>query len=143
MYEKCWLHHPIKGRLFASCHSFLWLCLALVWISNQIWRNTILSLSKSLIMRCHISARARRPWKRVAMLSWMPLVRNPLFSALFPLLFIPNRNFCTILGCGLLALQFPECTKHLGPIVPGTFMASNCQVAFHVCFGRLIPFDLA
>lgn len=24
------------------------------------------------------------------------------------------------LGCGLLALRFPECTKHLGPIVEGT-----------------------
>ncbi len=22
------------------------------------------------------------------------------------------------LGCALLALQYPECTKHLGPIVP-------------------------
>ena len=26
------------------------------------------------------------------------------------------------LGCGLLALRFPECTKHLGPIVPGTLV---------------------
>ena len=24
------------------------------------------------------------------------------------------------LGCGLLALRFPECTKHLGPLVEGT-----------------------
>ena len=24
------------------------------------------------------------------------------------------------LGCGLLALRFPECTKHLGPIAEGT-----------------------
>ncbi|MDU5676284.1 MAG: MmgE/PrpD family protein, partial [Pseudomonas aeruginosa] len=26
------------------------------------------------------------------------------------------------LGCGLLALRFPECTKHLGPLVEGTLV---------------------
>ncbi|MCH1626831.1 bifunctional 2-methylcitrate dehydratase/aconitate hydratase [Fredinandcohnia quinoae] len=26
------------------------------------------------------------------------------------------------LGCGFLALRYPECTKHLGPIVPGTIV---------------------
>ncbi len=32
------------------------------------------------------------------------------------------------LGCGLLALRFPECTKHLGPIVPGTLVPHGARV---------------
>jgi 2-methylcitrate dehydratase len=32
------------------------------------------------------------------------------------------------LGCGLLALRFPECTKHLGPIVPGTTVTTGARV---------------
>lgn len=32
------------------------------------------------------------------------------------------------LGCGLLALRFAECTKHLGPIVPGTTVANGARV---------------
>lgn len=32
------------------------------------------------------------------------------------------------LGCGLLALRFPECTKHLGPIVPGTTVRHGARV---------------
>ncbi|MGD8556734.1 MAG: bifunctional 2-methylcitrate dehydratase/aconitate hydratase, partial [Chromatiales bacterium] len=32
------------------------------------------------------------------------------------------------LGCGLLALRFPECTKHLGPIVPDTVVANGARV---------------
>jgi len=32
------------------------------------------------------------------------------------------------LGCGLLALRYPECTKHLGPIVPGTLVANGARV---------------
>lgn len=32
------------------------------------------------------------------------------------------------LGCGLLALRFPECTKHLGPIVPGTSVRHGARV---------------
>ncbi len=32
------------------------------------------------------------------------------------------------LGCGLLALRFPECTKHLGPIVPGTTVVNGARV---------------
>ncbi|HID81701.1 MAG TPA: bifunctional 2-methylcitrate dehydratase/aconitate hydratase [Chromatiales bacterium] len=31
-------------------------------------------------------------------------------------------------GCGLLALRFPECTKHLGPIVPGTIVRNGARV---------------
>lgn len=32
------------------------------------------------------------------------------------------------IGCGLLALRFPECTKHLGPIVPGTQVPYGVRV---------------
>ncbi|MCL9783142.1 bifunctional 2-methylcitrate dehydratase/aconitate hydratase [Vibrio sp. S4M6] len=32
------------------------------------------------------------------------------------------------IGCGILALKFPECTKHLGPIVPGTTVQYGCSV---------------
>lgn len=32
------------------------------------------------------------------------------------------------LGCGILALGFPECTKHLGPIVPGTSVPNGTRV---------------
>jgi 2-methylcitrate dehydratase len=32
------------------------------------------------------------------------------------------------LGCGLLALRFPECTKHLGPIVQGTVVPNGARV---------------
>ncbi len=32
------------------------------------------------------------------------------------------------LGCGLLALGFPECTKHLGPLVPGTTVRHGARV---------------
>ena len=32
------------------------------------------------------------------------------------------------LGCGLLALRYPECTKHLGPIVQGTQVPHGARV---------------
>lgn len=32
------------------------------------------------------------------------------------------------LGCALLALQYPECTKHLGPLVPGTLVPNGARV---------------
>ncbi|SHF07009.1 2-methylcitrate dehydratase [Modicisalibacter ilicicola DSM 19980] len=32
------------------------------------------------------------------------------------------------LGCGLLALRFPECTKHLGPLVEGTAVPHGARV---------------
>ncbi|MFQ6571843.1 2-methylcitrate dehydratase [Pseudomonas sp. UM16] len=32
------------------------------------------------------------------------------------------------LGCGLLALRFPECTKHLGPLVQGTLVPHGARV---------------
>jgi len=32
------------------------------------------------------------------------------------------------LGCALLALQYPECTKHLGPVVPGTVVPNGSRI---------------
>ena len=32
------------------------------------------------------------------------------------------------LGCGILALQYPACTKLLGPIVPGTVVPHGARV---------------
>jgi 2-methylcitrate dehydratase len=32
------------------------------------------------------------------------------------------------LGCGLLALRFPECTKHLGPLAQGTTVPNGARV---------------
>ncbi len=32
------------------------------------------------------------------------------------------------IGCGLLALKFPECTKMLGPVVPGTIVPNGSRV---------------
>ena len=32
------------------------------------------------------------------------------------------------LGCGFLALRFPECAKHMGPIVPGTVVRHGARV---------------
>ncbi|MFS0823107.1 bifunctional 2-methylcitrate dehydratase/aconitate hydratase [Bacillus sp. 1P02SD] len=32
------------------------------------------------------------------------------------------------IGSGILALRFPECTKHLGPIVPGTVVPNGVRV---------------
>ena len=32
------------------------------------------------------------------------------------------------LGCGFLAQRFPECAKHLGPIVPGTVVPNGARV---------------
>lgn len=32
------------------------------------------------------------------------------------------------LGCGILALRYPECTKLLGPVVPGTIVSNGARV---------------
>src|SRR5438094_7467010 len=51
--------------------------------------------------------------------------------------YIPNSKeaidtarycFMDTLGCGLLALRYPECTKHLGPIVPGALLHNGARV---------------
>ena len=36
--------------------------------------------------------------------------------------------FIDTIGCGLLALSFPECTKHLGPVVPGASMPHGVKI---------------
>src|SRR5690349_18596659 len=36
--------------------------------------------------------------------------------------------FMDALGCALLALRFPECAKHLGPIVPGAVLGDGARV---------------
>src|SRR5262249_9687554 len=36
--------------------------------------------------------------------------------------------FMDTLGCGILALRFPECAKLLGPIVPGTTVPNGARV---------------
>ncbi|EHJ05160.1 2-methylcitrate dehydratase [Marinobacter manganoxydans] len=41
-----------------------------------------------------------------------------------------TARYCLMdtLGCGLLALRFPECTKHLGPLVEGTVVPQGARV---------------
>jgi 2-methylcitrate dehydratase len=43
---------------------------------------------------------------------------------------IDTARYCLMdtLGCALLALRFPECTKHLGPIVPGALLTNGARV---------------
>ena len=40
------------------------------------------------------------------------------------------------IGCGLLALKYPNCTRHLGPLVPGTTVENGARV-----FGRSYELD--
>jgi 2-methylcitrate dehydratase len=37
------------------------------------------------------------------------------------------------LGCAMLALQYPACTRHLGPIVPGTVVTAGARVPGTSC----------
>jgi len=41
-----------------------------------------------------------------------------------------TARYCLMdtIGCGLLALRFPECTKHLGPLVEGTMVPNGSRV---------------
>jgi 2-methylcitrate dehydratase len=39
-----------------------------------------------------------------------------------------RNSLIDALGCGLLSLRFPECTKHLGPIVDGTVVPLGARV---------------
>lgn len=41
-----------------------------------------------------------------------------------------TARYCLLdaLGCALLALNFPACTKFLGPFVPGTDVAHGCRI---------------
>ena len=37
-------------------------------------------------------------------------------------------NLMDTLGCGLLALRYPECARHLGPVVPGATLVNGARV---------------
>ena len=41
-----------------------------------------------------------------------------------------TARYCLMdtLGCGFLALRYPECAKHMGPIVPGTIVPNGAYV---------------
>ena len=41
-----------------------------------------------------------------------------------------TARYCLIdsLGCAFLAYRYPECTKHLGPLVPGTLVPNGARV---------------
>ena len=67
-----------------------------------------------------------------------------------------TARYCLMdtLGCGLLALGYPECTKHLGPVVPGTtvphgarvpgtqYMLDPVQAAFNIgCMIRWLDYN--
>ena len=41
-----------------------------------------------------------------------------------------TARYCLMdtLGCGFLALSFPECAKHIGPLVPGTVVPNGARV---------------
>ena len=39
-----------------------------------------------------------------------------------------RHSLLDALGCGFLALRFPECGKHLGPLVPGTVVPNGARV---------------
>jgi 2-methylcitrate dehydratase len=43
---------------------------------------------------------------------------------------IDTARYCLMdaLGCALLALRFPECVKHLGPVVPGAVLANGARI---------------
>ena len=43
---------------------------------------------------------------------------------------IDTARYCFMdtLGCGLLALRYPECTKTLGPVVPGAFLPNGARI---------------
>lgn len=43
---------------------------------------------------------------------------------------LATARYCLLdtLGCGLLALRFPECTKHLGPLVEGTSVRYGARI---------------
>ena len=41
-----------------------------------------------------------------------------------------TARYCLMdtIGCGILALNYPACTKLLGPVVPGTVVPNGCRV---------------
>ncbi|KTC97481.1 2-methylcitrate dehydratase [Legionella geestiana] len=53
-----------------------------------------------------------------------------LSSPITSTLALDTARLCLMdtLGCGMLAMQFPECTKMLGPVVPGAVLADGARV---------------
>ena len=51
--------------------------------------------------------------------NYVPVSREAIDTARYDLM--------DTLGCGLLALRYPECTKHLGPIVPGALLPNGAD----------------
>ena len=59
-----------------------------------------------------------------------------------------TARYCLMdaLGCGMLALGFPECAKHLGPLVAGTVVPHGARVpgtqfritSYNVCYTKLL-----
>jgi 2-methylcitrate dehydratase len=43
---------------------------------------------------------------------------------------VDTARYCLMdaLGCALLALRFPDCVKHLGPVVPGAVLSDGARV---------------
>src|SRR6476619_5547748 len=43
---------------------------------------------------------------------------------------LDTARYCLLdsLGCAMLALQYPACVRHLGPIVPGTVVPKGARV---------------
>jgi 2-methylcitrate dehydratase len=43
---------------------------------------------------------------------------------------IDTARYCFMdtLGCGLLALRYPDCAKNLGPVVPGAFLPNGARI---------------
>jgi 2-methylcitrate dehydratase len=69
---------------------------------------------------------------------------------------VSTARWCILdaIGCGMEALMYPECTKHLGPIVPGTVVPNGVHVpgtsyvldpihaAFNIgCMNRWLDFN--
>src|SRR5262245_52500562 len=52
--------------------------------------------------------------------NYLPTSRDAIDTARY--------NLLDTLGCGLLALRYPDCAKHLGPIVPGAQLANGARV---------------
>jgi len=73
-----------------------------------------------------ISTAARPAWDQV-LTDIVDYVRD--YDIQSPLAYETARN-CLIdtLGCGLEALEYPACTKLLGPIVPGTVVPNGAKV---------------
>jgi len=73
-----------------------------------------------------VSSAARPEWDSV-LVDIVDYVRD--YEIKSPLAYETARN-CLIdtLGCGLEALEYPACTKLLGPIVPGTVVPNGAKV---------------